>query len=82
MTEGERLREQLGRIGEAKASTRAEDAAVHLALTPGERLRRVVQMSDTLLALSLAADAADPPADDGDVWLRVYRHLHGSRVDG
>jgi hypothetical protein len=82
MAEGQRLREHLRRVGEAKASARAEDDAAHLALPPGERLLRVVRLSDTLRALSLAAGKADPPEDDGEVWLRVHRHLRGLGVHG
>lgn len=76
MNEGQRLREHLRRVGEAKSSIRDEDDASHLALPPGERLRRVVELSDTLRAFSLAAGRAPSPAEDTEVWLRVYRHLH------
>lgn len=76
MSEGRRLRDHLRRVGEAKASARAGDDAAHLALPPGERLRRVVELSDTLRALSLAAGKAGSSPDDADVWVRVYRHLH------
>lgn len=77
MTEGQRLREQLRRVGEAKAEARAEDDAAHLSLPLGERLERVVRLSDTLRALSLAAGKSGSPPDDSDVWFRVYRHLQG-----
>lgn len=76
MNQGQRLRESLRRVGEAKAAVRAADDAAHLALSPGERLERVVRLSDTLRSLSQAAGRVGSPPDDGDVWIRVYRHLH------
>jgi len=82
MTAGTRLREQLERVGRAKAAGSAEDIAEHLARSPGERLERVVRQSDTLSALFRQAGKAGSPVDDSEVWLRVFRRLHPSLPDG
>lgn len=83
-TEGQRLREQMRAVGQAKAASRAEDVEAHLALPLGERLERAVRLSDAMTALSAANGRAGtlPPDEEALAWRRVYEHLHHIDANG
>ncbi|MCK6527034.1 hypothetical protein L6R50_05540 [Myxococcota bacterium] len=67
------LREQLRRVGEAKARSRAEDDAEHLALPIGERLRRGMELGDQ--ALRAFPPGNDRTDDEAETWARVSARL-------
>lgn len=77
-SDANRLKEQMRRVGEAKAQSHREMADAHLALPLGERLERTVRLSDTML--KVWRDAGRPGeaqslADDDTAWLRAYQTL-------
>lgn len=71
--DGDALRARLAAIGRVKAATADDDAREHLAAPLGERLRRVLRLSDEMLRLR--PPAADDVDDEAETWARVQRHL-------
>jgi hypothetical protein len=71
--EGDALRAQLREVGRIKAETCAEDVERHLALPLGERLRRVIDLSQQCIAAS--RHLAEERDDELDAWARVQARL-------
>ncbi len=78
-SEASRLKEHLRRVGEVKAAGHREATAAHLALAPGARFERGVQLSDSMLRLRRDAAPSGAPGatndDEADTWARVNQHL-------
>ena len=68
------LRDQLRDVGRVKAESAAEDAREHLATPLGDRLQRVLDLSNEMLRL-FPSRLDDESDDEVEVWSRVQARL-------